>query len=201
MRIALLGSGPVSRSLALGFVRTGNEVVLGSRDPSSGSARAWLDAVGEQGLAMDLRSAASSADVVVFAVPGRALPEVVELLAPETLAGATIIDPTNPVVISDDGVTNAFGADDSAAEFLQRAFPSAHVVKAFNQIPAAEMGSPPPETRTPLRICGDDTTAKETVAALARRLGWQVRDLGPLSRARTLENAAVDWIRNQRANT
>lgn len=197
MRIALLGSGAVGRSLAVGFARTGNQVVLGSRDPSSASALAWLDAVGEQGHATNLRSAASSADVVVFAVPGRALPEVVELLRPATLDGSVIIDPTNPVVFDDDEVVSAFGAEDSAAEFLQRSFPAARVVKAFNQIPAAQMGSPDPESRTPLRICGDDSGAKEVVSQLAEGLGWQVRDLGPLTRARALEKAAIDWMRSQ----
>ncbi len=198
MRIALLGSGSVSRSLAAGFAKTGHEVVLGSRDPSSQSAAAWREAAGHNALVTDMASAAGGADVVVFAVPGRALRDVVDLLDPASLDGAVIIDPTNPVVFEGDDVRDAFGDEDSAAEFLQRSFPAARVVKAFNQIPASQMGDPDPGTLTPLRICGDDKVAKETVSLLASELGWAVRDLGPLSRARALEKAAVDWMRRQK---
>ena len=65
------------------------------------------------------------------------------------------------------------------------------MVKAFNTVFAQHM-----ETgtlgRTPLSafVAGDDAGTKETVASLARDLGFEAVDAGPLKNARLLEPLA-----------
>ena len=44
------------------------------------------------------------------------------------------------------------------------------------------------------RVAGDDASAKATVLALARDMGFTPRDAGPLRNAAVLENLAVLWI-------
>lgn len=190
MRIAVIGTGAVGTALARGFAGAGHKVTVGTRTPGS---------VGETGIRMtDHRAAVDSADLVVLAVPGRLVVDIASRIGADAFEGKLVIDPTNPVVVSDSGVSSAFGEDDSAAESLQRALPGADVVKAFNQIEAANMLERLPDESRPLRIAGDDDEAKRIVTGLLESFGWKVRDLGPLSRARALERGVVEWMARQR---
>lgn len=194
MRIGIIGAGPVALSLAHGFIRAGHDTILSTKDPTKPSVGEWLSSAGALGRVGTYTEAVDFAEAVVFAVPGRALPDVVGGLDPGSFAGKVVIDPTNPPVFTDEGVISAFGDDDSGAEYLQRMLPAAYVVKAFNQILAPQMGEPPSGDRMPLRIAGDDPGAKVVVTQLGEALGWEVRDIGPLSKARALEAGAVRWM-------
>jgi 8-hydroxy-5-deazaflavin:NADPH oxidoreductase len=69
------------------------------------------------------------------------------------------------------------------------------VVKAFNTIGALHMTNPWfGDQRASMFFCGDDATAKQTVAALAEALGFEPVDAGPLTQARLLEPLAMLWI-------
>jgi hypothetical protein len=78
--------------------------------------------------------------------------------------------------------------DDSNAERIARLAPGAHVVKAFSTLGSETMLDPAvaggPVT---VPIVGDDRAAKERVAALAREIGLEAVDVGPLRHARIVE--------------
>lgn len=194
MLIGIIGAGSVGLALARGFAAAGHDVVLGTRDAEKPAVVEWLANAGDHGMVADYRTAADSAQLVVMAVPGRYIVDVAEAIGPEAFAGKSVIDVTNPIVSTETGAVSAFGDDDSAAEALQRTAPGAHVVKAFNQMPAEAMTSPSPGETRPLRIAGDDAPSKAVVTELAESFGWTVRDLGPLKRARPLERGVVDWF-------
>lgn len=198
MKIGIIGAGSVGMALAYGFAEHGHEVFVGTRDPGKDTLAGWLAEEGAGALVGSYEDAAAFGDVVVFAVPGRVIPDLVEQLEPDLLAGKVIIDPSNPIVVTGDGVQSAFGEHDSGAETLQRGFPAASVVKAFNQIPALMMARPAKDEQRPLRIAGDDPQAKAVVTRLAEEFGWTVRDLGDLKKARALEMGTVKWMRDQR---
>lgn len=197
MRIAVIGAGTVGLSLAEGFARAGHEVVLGTRDDSRPETASLVAELSGRLRTAGYRAAVEGADLVVLAVPGRLVVDVADAIGADAFEGTAVVDPSNPVVVGDDGVSSAFGEEDSAAEALQRALPTAHVVKAFNQIEAAHMLDRLPDERRPMRIAGDDDPSKALVAGLLESFGWTVRDLGPLSRARPLERAAVEWAARQ----
>lgn len=197
MRIGIIGTGNVGMSLATGFALAGHEVVLGTRDPDKQAIGEWLAQAGPSATVTSDDAAARQAEVVVLAVPGRLLPELVASIGAETFSGKVVIDPTNPVVYSDRGPEAAFGEDSSALEYLTDALPGAGVVKAFNQVQAPQMLDPERSEVTVMRICGDDAEAKETVTALLETFGWRVRDLGGAPKARKLEEGALDWMRRR----
>jgi predicted dinucleotide-binding enzyme len=194
MRIAVIGAGSVGTSLASGFAQAGHDVILGTRDASTPRAVALSQRHGDSLRVSDYRSATQDSELVVLAVPGRVVVDTVTQIGPDAFADRIVIDATNPVLVTDEGVTSAFGEDDSAAEALQRTLPGAHVVKAFNQIEAANMLDRLPDEKRPLRIAGDDEPSKVVVTELLESFGWKVRDLGPLSRSRPLEQGVVDWV-------
>ncbi len=190
MRIAVIGTGAVGTALARGFAGAGHEVTVGSRAPVS-VEEGRIPVTG-------YRETMEAAELVVLAVPGRLVLDAATDIGADSFEGKLVIDTTNPVVVSDSGVSSAFGDDDSASEALQRALPGADVVKAFNQIEAAHMLERLPDEKRPLRIAGDKDEAKAIVADLLESFGWKVRGLGPISRARALERGVVEWMAQQR---
>ena len=83
----------------------------------------------------------------------------------------------------------------TASEKVARLAPKARVVKAFNTIGTAVMENPIFDgQRAFLPVAADDDEAKRIVLDLARELGFDAVDFGPLINARYLESLAMIWI-------
>jgi predicted dinucleotide-binding enzyme len=78
---------------------------------------------------------------------------------------------------------------------LARRFPGTRLVKAFNTF-GAEFHADPKlgATSADLYLAGDDVEAKRALSDLARTLGFEPVDVGPLRNARHLESLAILWI-------
>ena len=194
MRIAVLGTGTVGRTLAGRFVELGHEVVMGTRDPEATRAR---DEDHPATLAT-YADAAAQAELVVNATNGGATPEVLALAGADNLAGKVLLDISNPLDFSAGFPPTLSVKDtDSLAEQVQRAHPDARVVKSLNTLSAALMVHPEslgaPST---VFVSGDDEQAKQVVTDLLREMGHQdVLDLGDLSTARGVEMWLPLWLR------
>jgi 8-hydroxy-5-deazaflavin:NADPH oxidoreductase len=196
MRIGIIGSGSVGSSLANGLARHGHDVMLGTRSTEKPAVQEFLSASEGRGRAGDYAETARFGDIIITAFPGSLVPETLAAMGPENLAGKIIIDAVNPIARVDGEAVAAYGDDDSAAEVLQRAVPSARVVKAYNTIAASRMVDPDPAGGpTTMRIAGDDADSKAEVTALLASTGWKVRDLGGLDQSRRLEAEVVAWVR------
>lgn len=175
-RIVIIGSGKVGTALQTGLSRAGNDVRLAKKG--------------------QIAETASWADVIVLAVPFSAVPDVA--LALETVAsGKTVIDATNALTPD---LELAVGFTTSGAEELQKLLPRAHVVKAFNTVFAQHMstGKVNGEQLTAF-VAGDNEAARKIVLALARAIGFDPVDAGPLKNARGLEalaplNIQLSWV-------
>jgi len=183
--VAMIGTGNVGAALGRRFAEQGHTVVYGSRAPADADARALVAATGHGAVALTQAEAAARADIVVLAVPWRAAEDVVRALG--DLRGKIIVDPTNPRETASDGFAD-YPIEDSNAERIARLAPGAQVVKAFSTLGAETMLDPRvaggPVT---VPIVGDDRAAKQRVAALAREIGLEAVDVGPLRHARILE--------------
>ena len=206
MRIAVLGTGVVGRTLTAGLHDLGHDVVLGTRDPASTLARddealsrwrAEHDAVG----LLTFADAASGSDLVVNATSGAATLDALDQ-AGEALDGRVLLDVSNPLDFSRGFPPTLFVADtDSLAEQAQAAHPRARVVKALNTMTADLMVRPGllPEGTT-VFVSGDDPDAKEVVTGLLHSLGHtDVLDLGGLATARGTEMYLALWVRTMGA--
>jgi hypothetical protein len=208
MQIGILGTGTVGRALAEGFVRTGHDVFVGTRDVHAttvrpmdggppGSMADWL--ADHPSIALvDLPSAAGSAEVVINATNGAGSLDALTAAGAEHLTGKVLIDVANPLDFSAGfPPTLAIKDTDSLGELIQRTFPQARVVKALSTLTAALMTRPDllPEPTT-LPIAGDDPAAKSVVTDLLEQFGWMdVLDLGDISNARGLEMWLPLWLR------
>jgi predicted dinucleotide-binding enzyme len=194
MKIGVLGSGDVAKSLARGFLAHGHEPMLGTRD------RARLEGWAAQNPGAAIGSfadASSFGELLVLAVKGSAAADALQAAGTANLAGKTVIDATNPIADAPpvNGVLKFFTSlDESLMERLQREFAGAHFVKAFNSVGSATMVDPKFKGGKPtMFICGNDGTAKKTVTAILDELGWETADMGAVEAARAIEPLCMLW--------
>ena len=195
MKVGVIGSGRVARALAEGFLKFGHRVMLGTRDASK--LANWLERMPQAAVGSVLETA-TFGNILVLAVKGSAVEDVLRAAGHANLAGKTVIDVTNPLADAPpvNGVPKFFTTlDDSLMERLQRAFPDARFVKAFNQVNASRMVSPHyAEGRPTMFICGNDAAAKETVVKILDQFGWESEDLGGVEAARAIEPLCMLWV-------
>jgi 8-hydroxy-5-deazaflavin:NADPH oxidoreductase len=194
MRVGILGSGDVAKSLAGGFLAHGHEPMLGTRD------RAKLEAWAAQHAGAAIGSFAEAAkfgDLLVLAVKGTAAAAALRAAGITDLAGKPIIDATNPIADAPptNGVLKFFtNLDESLMERLQREFGSARFVKAFNSVGNASMVNPKFKGGKPtMFICGNDDAAKKTVTGILDEFGWEIADMGTVEAARAIEPLCMLW--------
>ena len=175
MRIAILGTGRVARSLATGLVRARHDVVIGSRDPAN---RSGLPAP-----VVASAEAVVGADVVIDAVQGVDTIPLLASIGSDNLDGVVLWDIANA---ANPDFSLAI-PDDSLARRIQEAFPGVRVVKAANSVAAAVVADPSAlPAPTTLFLSGDDSGAKDIVSGLLVDLGWpseSLFDLGGIANA------------------
>lgn len=194
MKIGILGSGGVARTLGSGYLAKGHEVMLGSRDVSK--LADWADEGGERAFVGSFADASAFGAIVFLSVSAVAIDPVIDLAGRGNLSGKTVIDLTNPMDFSE-GIPPKFTATvgNSLGEQVQRMLPDANVVKAFNSIGVVVMTDPifDGEAATHF-IAGDNDAAKAEATKLIEEFGWDVVDLGGIDQAFFLEALASLWV-------
>jgi len=194
MRVGIIGSGVVAQALGDGFVKHGHEVMLGTREPAK--LAEWL-ARNPSAQTGTVASTAEFGELVVLAVKGTAAAEAMRAAGSRNLSDKPIIDATNPIadVPPVNGVLKFFtNFDESLMEQLQREFPDAHFVKAFNSVGSGLMVNPRLEGGRPtMFICGNDDAAKKTVNTILDQFGWETADMGKAEAARAIEPLCILW--------
>ena len=194
MKVGILGSGDVAKALAIGFLKHGHDVLMGTRSPAKLADWAKQNPKGRIG---SFAEAANFADLAVLAVKGTVAADALRTAGPANLAGKSVIDATNP--ISDlppvNGVLRFFtNLDESLMERLQREFENLHFVKAFNSVGSASMVNPQFNGGKPsMFICGNDDTAKTVVTGVLDQFGWETVDMGKAEAARAIEPLCMLW--------
>ena len=138
--------------------------------------------------------AVDGADIVILAVPGMLAGDITKNLG--DLSGKIIIDPTNPLNFTAEGVSH--GVPTSNGEIIQAAAPDAFVVKAFNVL-SWEYMIDPEASGGPISIplAGNSGSAKARVAELVTAMGLEPIDVGPVEHARWVEGMLILWINNR----
>jgi 8-hydroxy-5-deazaflavin:NADPH oxidoreductase len=194
MKVGVLGSGDVAKVLAGGFLKHGHDVMMGTRTPAKLSEWAKQHPKGRVGSFAD---AAHFAELIVLAVKGTVAADALRTAGSANLAGKPVIDATNPIADSPptNGVLKFFtNLDESLMERLQREFPDARFVKAFNSVGNPYMVNPKFKDGKPtMFICGNDEAAKRIVSGMLDQFGWEMADMGKVEAARAIEPLCMLW--------
>ena len=211
MKIGILGTGMVGRTLGAKLEELGHEVIIGTRDVAYTLARndphpygfppfsAWHKE--HPGVRLDtFTEAARHGDVIINATNGTGSLEALRLAGEKNLGEKILIDVSNPLDFSH-GMPPILVVcnTDSSGEQIQRAFPEVKVVKALNTVTAFLMVNPAlvGSGDHTLFVCGNDTEAKARVMAWLREwFGWRdLIDLGDITAARGTEMYLPIWLR------
>jgi 8-hydroxy-5-deazaflavin:NADPH oxidoreductase len=194
MKVGVLGSGVVAQTLAAGFLEHGHEVMVGTRDAPKLAEWNSTHAKARVGSFSD---AAGFGEVVVLAVKGGAAADALRAAGETNFAGKVVIDACNPIADAPPvhGVLQFFtGPNQSLMENLQKEFPRARFVKAFNSVGNPGFVNPQfAGTRPTMFICGDDQAAKQTVTGILDQFGWETADMGAVEAARAIEPLCMLW--------
>ncbi len=180
IQIGIIGAGNMGAAFAKRFAAAGHDIAITAKDITHAQQVAL--AAGTNVRAVASSELAANADVVIVATPYGAAADALHAVG--DLTGKTVIDITNPLTPDMSGLS--LGYTTSAAEEIQRAIPTAHVVKAFNTVFAQVLGTPT-ANKVHVFFAGDNAAAKDTVRALIESAGFEAIDSGPLTNARQLE--------------
>jgi len=198
--VAVVGTGGVGRTLAVGLASKGYPVVIGTRDvakaTAAGGALADLAKAHAGIKVLPTQDAVKASSLVILAVPGAAALDTVKALKP-VLSGKIVMDASNPIGSGapSGGVLPFFTAPNSSLMgALQEAVPEAKFVKGFNSVGQQLMVDPELASKPTMFICGNDAGAKAVVSELAASLGFEADDVGPVQCAGPIEALCQLWV-------
>ena len=199
MRIGVLGTGMVGRTIGAKLVGLGHEVMLGSRTADNADATAWAAEVGERATHGTFADSAAFGEVLFNCTGGMVSLAALEAAGEDNIGDKVLVDVSNALDFSQGMPPRlAVANTDSVGEQIQRRFPSARVVKSLNTMNCAVMVDP---AAVPgyhnVFVSGDDDAAKATVTDLLGQFGWPtaaVIDLGDIKSARGAEALVLFWV-------
>jgi 8-hydroxy-5-deazaflavin:NADPH oxidoreductase len=182
MKIGIIGAGNMGSAFAHRLAAADHEVAVTARELDE--ARKVASQVGHRVRAVPREELAEGTDLLILATPYEAAVDA--LRSVRHTDGKAVIDISNPLTNDMSGLT--LGHTTSAAEEIQRAVPGVKIVKAFNTVFSAVLGSQPGgDSKAQVFYAGDDPGAKDTVRRLIESIGFEPVDGGPLTNARYLE--------------
>ncbi len=182
MKYSIIGSGSVGAALASQFAHRGIPVgIANTRGPASLSP--LVKELGDKVEPLTLQDALK-ADVIFLAIPFWSHRDIAK--ASSTWQGKIVID-----------VTNAYGVPLSELDNLPssavvaKSLPGAHLVKAFNHLPAEVLALDPAinGARRVIFLSGDDEGAVKSVGNLVEQLGFAPVNLGTIAEGGQLVQA------------
>lgn len=214
MKIGIMGTGSVGRTLATRLVEVGHSVIIGTRSVEEKLAENERDQYGNVSFGEwqtlnpevplgSFAEAANYGDIIINATKGSASLEALKMAGEESLGGKIIIDLSNPLdsskgmppsLIPELSNTNSLG------EEIQKQFPQSKVVKTFNTMWAGLMVNPSRINNGDHTnfICGNDQEAKNSVIDILVEMGWKkenILDLGDITSSRGTESYLPFWLR------
>ena len=196
--IGIIGAGHIGSALARAFSGLGYDVVIAnSRGPES--LAGLVAELGPKVTAASAADAAAAGDIAVVTVPLKALKD----LPVEPLAGKIVLDTINYYFERDGHIDALDRGEATTSGLVQAHLPASKVVKAFNQILAADINTTGLPAGTPNRralgTASDHQDAVELVTGIYDALGFDTVSAGPLSESWRLERDRPAYTARQTA--
>jgi 8-hydroxy-5-deazaflavin:NADPH oxidoreductase len=189
------GTGPEGSGLAYRWARSGEEIVIGSRDAQRAveTAAELRTRIGGSAKidGADNPTAASQCDVVVLTVPFPGCATLLKQLKGVWKPGTVVIDTTVPLAATVGGAaTRMLGVwQGSAAEQTKELVPEGIGVAAAFQNLGAELLAKDENVDCDILVCSDDDRAKRIATELAAKIpGARALNGGKLENARIVES-------------
>ena len=174
MRIAVIGTGNIGGTLGSRWRAAGHDVVYGSRGGGAAGAGPGGAPV------VSIADALADAEVVLLAVPGGAVGDVVSANG-AALAGKVVIDAVNRMP----------GPEFDSRAGIEAAAPTARYVRAFNSLGWENFADPPAGADM---FFAADPAAREVAEELIRAVGLGPQFVGGPDAARIVDGVLPLWF-------
>jgi len=172
MRIAAIGTGNIGGTLGRRWAAAGHDVVYGARsEGGTGPGGAPVTSVA---------AAIEGADVVLLAIPGPAVADVIGTHGP-ALAGKVVIDAANRIGEKEVNSHTAIAAD----------APGAHYARAFNTLGWENFADPPAGADL---MFAADSAARSAAEELIRAVGLEPVFVGEAKAAGIVDGLLPLWF-------
>jgi hypothetical protein len=213
MKIAIIGTGIVGKTIAAKLVELNYEVIMGTRNVADKMASKEKDNYGNPPFAEwqkvnekiklgSFAEAAAFGDIIINATNGGNSVTALILAGAKNLADKVLIDIANPLDFSNGmppslipGLNNTH----SLGEEIQKTFPETKVVKTLNTMWCGLMINPGLIGKGDHVnfISGNNKDAKDKVRNILNQFGWaneNILDLGDIKAARATESVLPIWL-------
>lgn len=214
MKIAIIGTGVVGRTVASKLVELNHDVTIGTRnvvDKLTSTAKdnygnpsfvEWHKANSKVKLGT-FADSASFGELLINATNGSNSVTALILSGTKNLAGKVLIDISNPLDFSNGmppSLLPGLNNTNSLGEEIQKTFPDTMVVKTLNTMWCGLMVNPKLIGNGDHInfISGNNQDAKIKVRKLLHQFGWtdeNIVDLGDITAARATESLLPIWLR------
>jgi 8-hydroxy-5-deazaflavin:NADPH oxidoreductase len=179
MKIAVLGAGRVGSTIGRLWHAAGHDVTFAAEHDTR--PRALAAELGKRAHAASVADAVATAEVVLVAVPGAAVTEVLQAAGP--VDGRIVVD-----------AANSFGRQQQSMRSLADAFPRARWVRAFNSLGADVMAKDNRRQPPWVLFLSGDEKGKPVVAGLIRDAGFDPVDLGGIDDSWLQDPGSSLWV-------
>ncbi len=184
MKIAVIGAGNIGGTLGKAWAKIGHQVVIGVRDAGSPKVQALVRSLPANASIDTIDNACAFGEVVLLAVPGSAVEDVITAQA-KKLVGKIVIDATNRVGVPE---MNSIG-------ILAAKAPSARAFRAFNTAGWEVFANPRfGDTQADLFYCGPEGSTQRIVEGLIADIGLHPVRVGTLEQVKLVDAIGALWI-------
>ena len=186
MKIAIIGSGNVGGTLALGWAKAGHDVIIGARKPDSEKVKKVISQNSEIKV-KSIEEAVNECEVILIAANPTSVDEVSKRLG--DVKDKIIIDAMNSVSSKPTQFNNTF-------EALKSLTNCENIVKCFNSTGFENMENPEYGNLTAdMFVAGSSLKGKQTAITLSKDVGFaECYDFGGDDKVTLLEQFALAWI-------
>ena len=214
MKIAIIGTGIVGKTIASKLVELNHDVMMGTRNVSDKLTSTATDNYGNPPFGEWIKTnskvklgsfaeAAAFGELVVNATNGSNSLTALILAGTKNLAGKVLIDIANPLDFSNGmppSLLPGLNNTNSLAEEIQRTFPDTMVIKTLNTMWCGLMVNPNLVGNGDHInfISGNNSEAKNKVIKLLNQFGWldkNIFDIGDITGARATESLLPIWLK------
>ena len=184
MKITILGTGNVGRTLGRKWAAAGHAVKFGVRNVNDKKHQTLLNNITGYVSVATIGEAITFGEVIVFAIPGAAVNEIAAQFG-GTLGRRIIIDATNRMGEAELNSISIIAAEAPQAKFF----------RAFNSLGWENFEQPTfGNTQVDLIYCGDSGEAQIAVEQLIADIGLRPVYIGNLEQLSVVDNLARLWF-------
>jgi len=199
MKIGILGTGVVGKTIGTKLVQLGHEVKMGSRTITNEKATEFVKVNGGTASQGTFTDAAAFGEIIFNCTQGTVSLSVIKMVE-SVMNGKILIDVANPLDFSKGMppvLIPSLSNTTSLGEEIQKTFPAIKVIKTLNTMNCAVMVNAALVLGDhDVFISGNDADAKNKVREILNQFGWKSPiDLGDITTARGKEQLLPMWIR------